>query len=1144
MAYENLCMYCFQDLNGESICPHCGKDARAAVPSIQMLPGTTVYHDRFLLGRALGQDSNGIVYTALDTKRGGTIRIREYLPRSCAERLPDGSVAPVSGMEEAFDAGMKKLRMSVESVEDPRKRHFYFEENGTAYIAQRKSAAAAEAAEEADDDDGSDRRRQITLYIAIGAAVVIAVAIGVILLLNAFSGTDDVTLPNALPGASASAGATWMPAETPTPTPYTTATFAALLDPELSWMDYTYDGDVNSDFENQSTAAPTKVPTVDTNTSYSTVKKSSSSSDITKLQKRLIELGWLGNGSATGKYDAATKQAVKDFQTYVNNNCSPARKLAVDGIAGEKTQQWLYSASVSIAKPTATPRPTATPKPLVTPAPDDTVVNASSSKSEIRSLQNKLIALGLLPEGSADGKFGSTTATAVRNFQIRVNQLLDYEALDPTGEVDENTMAYLNYYIEWWKDQQKATATPKATTKPTATVKPTATGDGSVSASSSAKEIRAVQNKLIQVGALAEGEADGAYGTKTANAVKKFQAWVNQLRGEETLNTNGICDKLTQRYLDYCIENNRSMSTQAPVDIPTATPAPTSAPTQSPTKAPTEEPEPTETPYEPEPDTGEEDVVVDAYSDTVSIKRVQQMLNSVGLLAGDDVNGDYSATTQNAVLTFQQYINQVNGSQLLPETGTCDAQTLQYLEQYSEDGINIGEDSGDSSSDDGGVHAGSDSESIYAMQEKLWGIGLLEQDNVDGDYGENTYEAVRKLQQYVNDVQGEEILEVTGDCDALTMQYLNYCFGNGWNMGDTGDEPETDTPDATADTEHGEEVEETEAPEETEESVSEISNFSLQFDGSEVGSSVELTAGEYNVSWSADGVERFYVRLYNSDGTLIKKADKANLTGFNLDTSAMRANETYQLQIGALPVGGTEDDIVWKTLDLTLAQEEETAEPVITEAPTEEPTEAPVASVDAPVINIGSTVYQEDGIPYISDSTIIFSWMASGDVDHYTVTLVYEDGTSYSLGETRDTSKTVKTDQLIPGLYTIYVSATPVGGSDEDSVQSQLSFGVPGSGEPEATEEPDAGGEIGSDSGSSEMTDIQKAQMALYRRGLLDSDNVEVGVLDQTTVAAIAEFQSRFNEAYGADLPIIDPENPVLDSDTLAYLLDEGFVLE
>jgi hypothetical protein len=97
-------MYCFKDMGGDSVCPHCGRDARAAVPQIQMLPGTPVYRDRFLLGRALGQDASGIVYTALDTKRGGTIRIREYLPRNCAERLNDGTVVPIAGMEDAFEA--------------------------------------------------------------------------------------------------------------------------------------------------------------------------------------------------------------------------------------------------------------------------------------------------------------------------------------------------------------------------------------------------------------------------------------------------------------------------------------------------------------------------------------------------------------------------------------------------------------------------------------------------------------------------------------------------------------------------------------------------------------------------------------------------------------------------------------------------------------------------------------------------------------------------------------------------------------------------------------------------------------------------------------------------------------------------------
>ena len=105
MAYENLCMYCFEDMEGQTTCPHCGRDSRAAVPQIQMLPGSQVYHNRFLIGRALGQDATGIVYAAYDTKKENRLRIREYLPRDCAERLNDGTVVPSAGKEDEYDAG-------------------------------------------------------------------------------------------------------------------------------------------------------------------------------------------------------------------------------------------------------------------------------------------------------------------------------------------------------------------------------------------------------------------------------------------------------------------------------------------------------------------------------------------------------------------------------------------------------------------------------------------------------------------------------------------------------------------------------------------------------------------------------------------------------------------------------------------------------------------------------------------------------------------------------------------------------------------------------------------------------------------------------------------------------------------------------
>ena len=194
MAYENKCMYCFEDLDGRDICPHCGRDSRAAVPQIQLLPGTLLHNGRFLVGRAMGQDASGIVYMAYDTKRESTLRIREYLPRDCAQRLNDGSVAPAPGSEEAFERGMQRLKASVEAVEDPKKRHFYFEENGTAYIAQRKSASHASLTRDEEEREGRSGR-QMALIIGGAALAVLAVIFVVIRLLT--SALDATAAPSA-----------------------------------------------------------------------------------------------------------------------------------------------------------------------------------------------------------------------------------------------------------------------------------------------------------------------------------------------------------------------------------------------------------------------------------------------------------------------------------------------------------------------------------------------------------------------------------------------------------------------------------------------------------------------------------------------------------------------------------------------------------------------------------------------------------------------------------------------------------------------------------------------------------------------------------------------------------------------------------
>lgn len=75
--------------------------------------------------------------------------------------------------------------------------------------------------------------------------------------------------------------------------------------------------------------------------SYSTIRPGDEGSAVTNLQYALYELGYY-DGSIDGKYGDTTKDAVRAFQ--IQNNLSP-----VDGVAGNKTLQKLYSSSAKAA---------------------------------------------------------------------------------------------------------------------------------------------------------------------------------------------------------------------------------------------------------------------------------------------------------------------------------------------------------------------------------------------------------------------------------------------------------------------------------------------------------------------------------------------------------------------------------------------------------------------------------------------------------------------------------------------------------------------------------------------------------------------------------------------------------------------------
>ena len=156
---------------------------------------------------------------------------------------------------------------------------------------------------------------------------------------------------------------TTAPVETPVPTP------APVLEQQQEQQAEGTDADVPIiGVETVQAAAPSEtpppVPEITPNKKYHNLKKGDKGSDVKALQKRLIELGYLPEGSADGNFGNQTYKAVRNFQYY--------NGLTRDGIAGKKTQTYLFENPDVNPYPTETPAPEETPAPTETPAPADT----------------------------------------------------------------------------------------------------------------------------------------------------------------------------------------------------------------------------------------------------------------------------------------------------------------------------------------------------------------------------------------------------------------------------------------------------------------------------------------------------------------------------------------------------------------------------------------------------------------------------------------------------------------------------------------------------------------------------------------------------------------------------------------------------
>ena len=280
------------------------------------------------------------------------------------------------------------------------------------------------------------------------------------------------------------------------------------------------------------TPAPKRVYKVPT----ATVRKGSEGEDAKTVQARLKELGYFRN-RVDGKFGALSEAALKKFQE--------ANGLEPDGVAGKGTYQVLFSDSALPKGTTPTPAVSETPAPAGEGSGSSSfwvTMRQGDTGDNVTQLQEMLIELGYL-SGKADGTYGDKTVEAVKAFQ-KNNGLTD------DGAAGEETQKKLF--------SGTAKAAGSAAKKETATAAP----DETLKRGSTGSAVKALQNRLIQLGYLT-GKADGVYGVNTYKAVVAFQK-------ANALKADGVAGSKTMEAL----KNGKAAGSTA---APSATPAPAAA---------------------------------------------------------------------------------------------------------------------------------------------------------------------------------------------------------------------------------------------------------------------------------------------------------------------------------------------------------------------------------------------------------------------------------------------------------------------------------------------------------------------------------------------------------------------------------------
>ncbi len=106
---ENRCLGCMNEKVMDGKCPICGYTPDEPTNPLYLKPGTML-DSRYLVGKVLDTNGEGVTYIGYDTVTAVTVHIREFLPLGLCERDTDGlTVLMLSGNEYSFNDNLTKF---------------------------------------------------------------------------------------------------------------------------------------------------------------------------------------------------------------------------------------------------------------------------------------------------------------------------------------------------------------------------------------------------------------------------------------------------------------------------------------------------------------------------------------------------------------------------------------------------------------------------------------------------------------------------------------------------------------------------------------------------------------------------------------------------------------------------------------------------------------------------------------------------------------------------------------------------------------------------------------------------------------------------------------------------------------------------